>query len=380
MATKIFVVDSSPAIRRMVEQISAPEGYEVIGFQDGPAALESARRMSPRLIIADYHLANMTFSGFCKEIAKSENLAETQIVSLINPADGPDEQHLQSLGVRSSLKKPLQNDDLLDLIRNVLEKQNPSTLKHASKNRTWPPVSAATDLDEVSDPIAAPDDDFESSVPQERPVTRDDARPIATPSTSVHGQASSGQVGAEDAMKGFFDQLLHSMRAEAERKVSDMLPLLIRKELNDRLASSVREEVTSQLSQAKLLAAIRAVTEEELPRIVARHVAELDRKVREQVADLTPRCFEETTAPLVREVVGSSVQTLLPELVKEHLGNMDELVKSEVRQVAGQLARQSAEDTVREMAREPIDEAARRIVPEVAETQVKEAIKRLSAA
>ncbi|MBL8076070.1 MAG: response regulator, partial [Nitrospira sp.] len=44
MASPIFIVDSSPAVRRLVEQISTPEGFEVVGFQDGPTALEAARR------------------------------------------------------------------------------------------------------------------------------------------------------------------------------------------------------------------------------------------------------------------------------------------------------------------------------------------------
>jgi len=52
----IFVIDSSPAVRRLVEQISKPEGCDVVGFQDGAAALKAAGRMSPKLIIAEYHL------------------------------------------------------------------------------------------------------------------------------------------------------------------------------------------------------------------------------------------------------------------------------------------------------------------------------------
>ena len=89
MPAPIFVVDSSPAVRRMVEQISAPEGFEVVGFHDGPAALEAARRNSPSLIIADYHLDNMTFSGFCKEINKLDHLTETFVISLIDSAPNP---------------------------------------------------------------------------------------------------------------------------------------------------------------------------------------------------------------------------------------------------------------------------------------------------
>ena len=119
MPSSIFIVDSSPAVRRMVEQISTPEGYEVIGFQDGPTALEATRRAAPALIIADYHLANMTFSGFCKEINKRDNLAETYLISLIDAADRPDENLFRSLGVKAFLKKPFQAEDLLEIIKSL---------------------------------------------------------------------------------------------------------------------------------------------------------------------------------------------------------------------------------------------------------------------
>ncbi|MFO0730535.1 MAG: hypothetical protein U0361_05995 [Nitrospiraceae bacterium] len=54
MGSTIFVVDSSPAVRPVVEQISAPEGYEVIAFQDGPTALDAARKLTPALIAIFY--------------------------------------------------------------------------------------------------------------------------------------------------------------------------------------------------------------------------------------------------------------------------------------------------------------------------------------
>ena len=148
MASTIFVVDSSPAVRRLVEQISKPEGCDVVGFQDGPAALEAARRMSPNLIIADYHLENMTFSGFCKEVHKLDNLAETYIVSLTSPSDRVDEAHLRSLGVKAFLNKPFQSESLIDVIKD-LEAQQASRSNGAKKKpRSWPPVSSATDSDD----------------------------------------------------------------------------------------------------------------------------------------------------------------------------------------------------------------------------------------
>ena len=146
MASTIFVIDSSPAVRRMVEQISTPEGYDVVGFQDGPAALEAARKLSPNLIITDYHLDNMTFSGFCKEVHKMDNLTDTYIIALTGATDKLDESHLKSLGVKAFLKKPFQSENLLDLIKDL--DHTIAAKNGIKKKRTLPPTSSETDSDE----------------------------------------------------------------------------------------------------------------------------------------------------------------------------------------------------------------------------------------
>ena len=105
MGSTIFVIDSSPAVRRMVEQLSTPQGYSVLGFPDGPSALDAARKSSPALILADVHLEHMTFSGFCKEIARQDHLAETLIVSIVGDSERLDESKLRALGVCAFLKK-----------------------------------------------------------------------------------------------------------------------------------------------------------------------------------------------------------------------------------------------------------------------------------
>jgi DNA-binding response OmpR family regulator len=160
MGSTIFVIDSSPAVHRMVEQISAPEGHKVMGFSDGPSALDAARTQSPALVIADYHLENITFSGFCKEIGRQDSLAETLIVSMVDGSDRLDESKLRSLGVRALLKKPLQREQLLDTIKGILNGAagNPRGGKPA-KTRTWPPVSTGTDDEDDDSPNNASLDD-----------------------------------------------------------------------------------------------------------------------------------------------------------------------------------------------------------------------------
>ena len=68
MASRLFVIDSSPAIRRLVEQSAKAEGYDVSAFHDGPSAIEEAQQAKPKIIFADYHLEGLTFSTFCEKL------------------------------------------------------------------------------------------------------------------------------------------------------------------------------------------------------------------------------------------------------------------------------------------------------------------------
>lgn len=251
MGSTIFVVDSSPAVRRMVEQISAPEGYEVIAFQDGPTALDAARKLTPALIIADYHLDNITFSGFCKEVGKQDNLAETLIVSLVDATDRLDESKLRSLGVRSLIKKPFQREQLLETIRGVLSGSSAKNAgANASKKRQWPPITTATDneddADHPMDSSAIEDDALPGDLAKESTTMT----PASARTTAAATQNTS--FGGEEMMKGLFDHLLQSAMQQADTKIAELLPAAIAKEVNGQVKvavqAAVQDEVAKQLA------------------------------------------------------------------------------------------------------------------------------------
>ena len=273
MASTIFVVDSSPAVRRLVEQISKPEGCDVVGFQDGPAALEAARRMSPNLIIADYHLENMTFSGFCKEIHKLDNLAETYIVSLTSPSDRVDETHLRALGVKAFLNKPFQSENLIDVIKDLEAQQASRTNGAKKKSRSWPPVSSATDSDdEAFDDDGLTEEEEEQAIaphpqPKDSPVT-----------TTTAARASTTE--PEEAMKGLFGQLLQSMSERTEKKIADLLPKMVGKDLATLVAKAVETEVRTHmgasLSEERLTQVLEPLLMTALPKVLSRGMSLLE--------------------------------------------------------------------------------------------------------
>jgi DNA-binding response OmpR family regulator len=377
VASTIFVVDSSPAVRRLVEQISKPEGCEVVGFQDGPAALEAARRMSPNLIIADYHLENMTFSGFCKEVNKLDNLSETYIVSLTSPSDRVDEAHLRSLGVKAFLNKPFQSESLIDVIKDLEAQQTSRSNGAKKKSRSWPPVSSATDSDEdnLNDDSLTEEEEKEQAIephaqPKPSPVTS-----TATPRTSP--------AEPEEAIKGLFGQLLHSMSERTEKKIADLLPKMVGKELATLVAKAVEAEVSTHmrasLSEERLVQILEPLLMTALPKVLSREMSLLEPIIRHSVFETASPLIKERIDQFVREEI-NAVRTALSDMVREELGSLEGLIKDEIHQAAAKQTAGMAEALVQATAREQVEQAVLRLVPNLAEAQIKAEITRLTQA
>ncbi len=376
MASTIFVVDSSPAVRRLVEQISKPEGCDVVGFQDGPAALEAARRMSPNLIIADYHLENMTFSGFCKEVHKLDNLAETYIVSLTSPSDRVDETHLRSLGVKAFLNKPFQSESLIDVIKDLEAQQASRSNGAKKKSRSWPPVSSATDSDDdaFDDDSLTEEEEEQAMAPHPKPKDS----PVTTTTTA---RASAAE--PEEAMKGLFGQLLHSMSERTEKKIADLLPKMVGKELTAIVSTAVETEVRTQLgvslSENRLAQMLEPLLMTALQKILSRDMSLFEPIIRQSVFEAASPLIKERIDQFVREEI-NAVRTALSDMVREELGSLEGLVKDEIHEAAAKQTAGMAEALVQATAREQVEQAVLRLVPNLAEEQIKAEITRLTRA
>jgi DNA-binding response OmpR family regulator len=373
MSSSIFIVDSSPAVRRMVEETSTPEGFEVVGFQDGPAALEAARRISPALIIADYHLDNMTFSGFCKEVNKLDHLTETYLISLIDPADRPDEGHLRTLGVKAFLKKPFQADDLLDVIKSLKPPRQGQVKSTGFKRRVWPPVSTGTDSDEEDEPVSLIDD---------CPEQEDAAMNQRFESSSASPTAKPTSPDPEDAIKSLFGQLLQSLTDRMEKRLGDLLSGAIEERMPSRVRSIVQHELAAQLgdvlSHERLTTILQPLLARELPSLIQKEMSASEPLIHRAVSDMAAATINETVKQAVREQVEAGVRKQLPELVREHLSVIDVVVKEEIRQATLKQATLLADELVRTTAERAVDQAVQRLVPELAEQHIRAELKRLS--
>ena len=376
MASTIFVVDSSPAVRRLVEEISKPEGCDVVGFQDGPTALEAARRMSPNLIIADYHLENMTFSGFCKEIHKLDNLAETYIVSLTSPSDRVDEGHLRSLGVKAFLNKPFQSENLIDVIKDLETQQASRKNGTKKRSRSWPPVSSSTDFDDdgFDDGTVTEEEEEQAIAPNPQPKDH----PVTTTSAP---QASAA--GPEEAMKGLFGQLLQSMSERTEKKIVELLPKMVGKDLATLVAKAVETEVRTQMGEAisetRLTRVLEPLLMGALPKILSQEMSLFTPVIRQSISEVASPLIKERIDQFVREEL-NAVRTALSDMVRGELQSLEGLVKAEIQEVAAKQTSGVVEALVQTTAQTQVEQAVLHLVPNLAEEQIKAEISRLTRA
>jgi CheY-like chemotaxis protein len=377
VASTIFVVDSSPAVRRLVDEISKPEGCDVVGFQDGPTALEAARRMSPNLIIADYHLENMTFSGFCKEIHKLDNLAETYIVSLTSPSDRVDEGHLRSLGVKAFLNKPFQSESLIDVIKDLETQQASRKNGRKKKSRSWPPVSSSTDFDDE-----ASDDDNVTEEEEEQAIAQN-PQPKDPPVTTTTSATQASTAGPEEAMKGLFGQLLQSMSERTEKKIVELLPQMVGKDLATLVAKAVETEVRTQMGEAisetRLTQVLEPLIVAALPKILSQEMPLFTPIIRQSISEVAGPLIKERIDQFVREEL-NAVRTALSDMVRGELQSLEGLVKEEIQQAAAKQTSGVVEALVQTTAQTQVEQAVLHLVPNLAEEQIKAEISRLTRA
>ncbi len=433
MAARLFVIDGSPAVRRMVEQVSATEGYEVHAFSDGPSALRAAKTLAPRTVIADFHLDKITFSSFCKELGKLDSLAETSIVSLVDSSDKVDEKTYRSMGVAVFLTKPLEPGNLIETLRELSAKQAKKGGTSKTK-RTWPPVTTSTDLEDEEMPDVGDAGetvlDDRTDLPQAHTTAPSPATPAPPQTSPSSPRAQEAPAQLETASKTLIDAMAAGIIPQVTQIIHASLPGLIGKEVEQqisaRLADTVRQQMTQALSPSVLAETVDPIVRREVSEFVSKQlIAQLASmessilpRLEEQIKPLVQRAAEDIVAgqvgglveqalpnvvrgqmgtidrlvvntvqdlaaPQVKEaveqVVRESVDAQLPKAIREQIGSIDRLVVNTIQDLAGTQVREKVDQLVQDTVRDRIAEAVRDIVPALAEAKVTEEIKRLSA-
>jgi len=122
---KILVVDDDPVIAKAASMKLVPAGYDVVSAADGSEAVSAARREKPDLILLDINFPNdigLSWDGF-QIIAWLQRVDESKKTPVIVMSGGESakfKSRALQAGAIAYLQKPVNNDELLALIKQAL--------------------------------------------------------------------------------------------------------------------------------------------------------------------------------------------------------------------------------------------------------------------
>ncbi|PLX79731.1 MAG: two-component system response regulator [Desulfuromonas sp.] len=120
MAKKILIVDDSPSVLAILEDMLVDAGYDVVAAADGQEALNKVDQDVFDLIITDLTMPVMDGIEFMQEAKSRPNCKFVPIVMLSSEEDSDKIAEAKKSGASTFLRKPFKESQLIAILRVVL--------------------------------------------------------------------------------------------------------------------------------------------------------------------------------------------------------------------------------------------------------------------
>lgn len=118
MAKMILVVDDEPVMVEITKRKLQDQGYEIVTAGDGEEALAQMAKKIPDLILLDVEMPKM--NGYTFVMEKSKNPTYKPVPVVVLTAHEEVEPLFKRHGVRGYLLKPMNIQQLLDKVKEVI--------------------------------------------------------------------------------------------------------------------------------------------------------------------------------------------------------------------------------------------------------------------
>jgi len=183
MGSRVILADDSVTIQKVVGIIFANEGYDLTIVASGDAAVAKARELKPDVMLVDALMPGKNGYEVCREIRQDPALAHTAILLMTGAFEVVDEEKNRQSGADGFITKPFESQSLIDATNRLIA----LTAERLSRSGA---VSAPPAVPTASQAAAAP-------VPPAVPAVDDiwatgfDDEPVAAPVAPVSFAAAA---------------------------------------------------------------------------------------------------------------------------------------------------------------------------------------------
>jgi len=120
MDQNILVVDDYEPVRELLQGCLTHVGYRVTSASDGRSALRAITDIRPDLVLLDVRMPDVSGWDVLSLVRKSPRHQDLPVVMLTGIADDASQAYGWQLGCTCYLTKPIDLEDLLLMVRQVL--------------------------------------------------------------------------------------------------------------------------------------------------------------------------------------------------------------------------------------------------------------------
>lgn len=224
---RILGVDDSLTIRKALEIVLKPAGYDLELAVDGADALAKAKSFKPDVILLDFILPDMRGSQVCQHLALDPETANIPVI-LVSAKGAEIRQAYRDAGnVVSYIAKPFKPQVVTGIVAEVLaktaagEQAKAAVPVHEAEGLSIPPIAAVTPPPAAPPPVQPPP--AAMALPVSAPSTPRPSRPRPLPRTVVPtvpiAEAPSelrAAFGSEAERREALDLVFETLRSSTE--------------------------------------------------------------------------------------------------------------------------------------------------------------------
>ncbi len=122
MSSRLLVVDDEPNLLRAVAACLRAEGFDVVTARSGAEALVRVAEGVPDLVVSDIRMPGMDGYQLARQLRANSRTALTPVVFLTAKDETADRVEGFRSGVDAYLTKPFEPDELVAVIRGILDR------------------------------------------------------------------------------------------------------------------------------------------------------------------------------------------------------------------------------------------------------------------
>ena len=121
MGTKILIADDSATVRHLILKFLDGEGYDIVTTSDSANVVDLIHEINPDLVISDIMMPGMDGYTFVRHIRKENPQESLPVIIMSTKSKETMEDLFVSYGISGYLQKPFDKEQLISMIKNVLE-------------------------------------------------------------------------------------------------------------------------------------------------------------------------------------------------------------------------------------------------------------------